>query len=130
MRPKIFCALRKNLDSLVAMTSAAAPSEVAPDGLSGPLSEPAPGALETSHRERKKLATRQAIHEAAFELVDESGLAHVTIEAVSERAGVAPRTFWAYFGSKEDAVLKRDPDRPRSLRQALLARPAGEDPVS
>ena len=50
-----------------------------------------------SHRERKKQATRRAIHDAAFELVEQSGFTGVTVEAISERAGVAPRTFWSYF---------------------------------
>lgn len=80
-----------------------------------------------THRERKKRATRQAIHDAAFELADQHGLSGTTIEAISERAGVAPRTFWSYFGSKEDAVIDRDPERPARLRTALLDRPAGED---
>lgn len=83
-----------------------------------------------SHRERKKLATRQAIHEAAFELALTAGLAHTTVEQISERAGIAPRTFWGYFSSKEDAVLNRDTGTPSKLAEALLDRPAGEDPVS
>lgn len=80
-----------------------------------------------SHRERKKQATRRALHDAAFELADRHGLAHTTVEAISDRAGVAPRTFWSYFSSKEDAVINRDPDHPDRLRQALLGRPADED---
>jgi AcrR family transcriptional regulator len=83
--------------------------------------------LAPSLRERKKQATRQAIHEAAFALVDEHSLSGVTVEAISDRAGVAPRTFWYYFSSKEDAVLDRDPARPEALRAALVARPADEE---
>jgi AcrR family transcriptional regulator len=82
------------------------------------------------HRERKKLATRRAIHWAAFELVELHGLAGATIEAISDRAGVAPRTFWSYFSSKEEAVIDHDPERPERLRQALLARPSGEDALT
>lgn len=83
-----------------------------------------------SHRERKKLATRQAIHDAAFDLVYRHGLSGTTIEIICDRAGVAPRTFWAYFASKEDAVINRDPDQPGVMRDALLARPEGEDPFA
>lgn len=90
------------------------------------LAPPAPA----SHRERKKLATREAIHHAAFELVERHGLSGTTIEAISDRAGVAPRTFWSYFASKEDAVINRDPDRPALLHAALLARPEGEDAMT
>jgi AcrR family transcriptional regulator len=83
--------------------------------------------LAPSLRERKKQATRRAIQEAAFDLVDEHGLSGVTIEAISYRAGVAPRTFWTYFSSKEDAVLDGDPARAGMMRSALLSRPPGED---
>ncbi|HMC40766.1 MAG TPA: TetR family transcriptional regulator [Acidimicrobiales bacterium] len=83
-----------------------------------------------SHRERKKLATRQAIHDAAFELVDRFGLSGTTIEAISDRAGVAPRTFWSYYASKEDAVIDRDPEAPAHLAVALMARPAEEDAMT
>ncbi|HWE55137.1 MAG TPA: TetR family transcriptional regulator [Acidimicrobiales bacterium] len=80
-------------------------------------------------RERKKLATRRAIHDAAFDLVDRHGLTGTTIEAISEQAGVAPRTFWSYFASKEEAVIDRDPEWPAALHTALLERPADEDVV-
>jgi AcrR family transcriptional regulator len=86
--------------------------------------------LAPSLRERKKIATRKAIHAAAFDLAERNGLAGVTVEAISDRAGVASRTFWAYFSSKEDAVLDRDPDRPVALRRALVARPADEDALT
>lgn len=83
-----------------------------------------------SHRERKKQATKRAIHLAAIDLVEQHGLSGTTVEAISERAGVAPRTFWSYFASKEEAVVDHDPDRPEAIRLALLARPAGEHPLT
>ena len=83
-----------------------------------------------SHRERKKLATRQSIHNAAFELVYRHGLSGTTIESICDQAGVAPRTFWAYFASKEDAVINRDPDQSAVMHDALVARPADEDPFA
>jgi AcrR family transcriptional regulator len=104
-------------------TTVVAPSLGGPAG-PGDVGEVLPG-----HRERKKLATRSAIQAAAFDLVEASGLSHATVEAISERAGVAPRTFWAYFNSKEDAVVGRDPASADRLRSALLARPADEDPL-
>ena len=48
--------------------------------------------LAPSRRERKKQATRQAIHEAAFTLAEEDGLVGVTVEAIAARADVATRT--------------------------------------
>ena len=76
------------------------------------------GVLPT-RRERKKQATREAIHSAAVALVEERGLAGVTIEAITERADVAPRTFFNYFSSKEEAVLGRSPDEADTRRRRL-----------
>ncbi|HVA75258.1 MAG TPA: TetR family transcriptional regulator [Acidimicrobiales bacterium] len=86
--------------------------------------------LAPSHRERKKQATKRAIHLAAIDLVEKHGLSGATVDAISERAGVAPRTFWSYFASKEEAIVDHDPDRPEAIRLALLARPAGEHPLT
>jgi AcrR family transcriptional regulator len=74
--------------------------------------------LTASRRERQKQVTRQALHEAAFTLAEESGLSGATVEAIAGRADVATRTFFNYFASKEDAVLDCDPARPphESLR--------------
>ncbi|MDQ2728390.1 MAG: TetR/AcrR family transcriptional regulator [Actinomycetota bacterium] len=91
----------------------------------GCCAEEAPG-----RRQRKKLATRQALHRAATDLVEERGLANVTVEAITERADVAVRTFFNYFPSKEEAVLEREPDRTTKLCQAIAGRPAGEDPLT
>ena len=80
-------------------------------------------------RERKKLATRSALHEAALRLVAERGLGGVSIEDIADRADVSPRTFFNYFSSKDDAVLGLDPEASGHQVAAFLARPADETPV-
>jgi AcrR family transcriptional regulator len=80
-------------------------------------------------RERKKLATRAALHEAALRLVAEHGLEHVSVDDIAERADVSPRTFFNYFASKDDAVLGLDPEAAAHQVAAFLDRPAGETPV-
>ena len=80
-------------------------------------------------RERKKLATRLALHEAALRLVAERGLDAVSVDEIADRADVSPRTFFNYFPSKVDAVLGLDPDAPRRQADSLVARPAAESPV-
>jgi AcrR family transcriptional regulator len=80
-------------------------------------------------RERKKQATRLALHEAALRLVAEQGLDAVSIDDIADRADVSPRTFFNYFPSKVDAVLGLDPEMPRQQADALMERPAGESVV-
>lgn len=80
-------------------------------------------------RERKKLATRLALHEAALKLVAERGLEHVSVDDIAARADVSPRTFFNYFPSKDDAVVGLDPTMPERQAAAFLARPAGESPI-
>jgi AcrR family transcriptional regulator len=77
-------------------------------------------------RERKKLATREALSNAAFHLLLEQGLDAVTPEAVSEAVGVSPRTFRNYFSCREEAVFDALVLRARAMVDALRDRPAGE----
>ena len=56
-------------------------------------------------RERKKLARREALVDAARRLVLRDGLDGATVEAICADAGVSTRTFFNYFESKDDAVL-------------------------
>ncbi|HEU5223862.1 MAG TPA: TetR family transcriptional regulator [Candidatus Lumbricidophila sp.] len=60
---------------------------------------------ELSLRERKKQQTRQAMHEAACELMAARGLGQVTIDEICAKADVSARTFFNYFPSKGAAVL-------------------------
>lgn len=68
------------------------------------MPEAAPGL-----RERKRRATRLAIQQAALRIAIEDGLAAVTVDEVSRRADISPRTFFNYFPSKEQAILGDDP---------------------
>ena len=77
-------------------------------------------------RERKKLATRQALSSAALRLAIERGLENVTIEDITAEADVALRTFRNYFASKYEAVAAIGADRARRIGASLVHRPAGE----
>ena len=81
-------------------------------------------------RERKKAATRSALHEAALRLVAERGLDGVSVDDIAARADVSPRTFFNYFATKDDAVLGLDPAALRRTAQALAERPADESAVA
>jgi AcrR family transcriptional regulator len=80
-------------------------------------------------RERKKLATRQALQDVALQLVAERGLDQVTVEDISEAADVATRTFFNYFSSKEEALLGNLPEKVATVQRMVVDRPAGETPL-
>ncbi|MEU1351827.1 TetR family transcriptional regulator [Streptomyces sp. NPDC005775] len=77
-------------------------------------------------RERKKEATRQAVHEAALRLTVEHGFDQLTVEAVADAAGISRRTFSNYFAGKEDALLHGEEQQIRELVRAVRERPADE----
>ena len=64
-------------------------------------------------RERKRQATKRAIQRAVLTLAAERGFDNVTVEEVSREADIAPRTFFNYFATKDDAIL--------GYREATLA---------
>jgi AcrR family transcriptional regulator len=83
---------------------------------------------EVGLRERKKVATRQALHQAAVRLALAHGADKITVEAVADEAGVSRRTFSNYFANKEEALLYGDHQRIAVLIGMVQARPAGEGP--
>lgn len=77
-------------------------------------------------RERKKRRTRETIAAAALRLFAERGFAQTTIADIAEAAEVAPRTFFAYFRSKEDVVFCDYDESFAGLAARLRDRPPGE----
>lgn len=53
-------------------------------------------------------ATARAIESAAVRLATEHGVAAVTVDQICADAGIAQRTFFNHFDTKEDALLGKD----------------------
>lgn len=87
------------------------------------------GLEQLGRRERKKAETRRAIRRAALTLALERGVENVTIAQVSDVADIAPRTFFNYFSSKEDALVGDGSLTAADLRERIADRPGPEAPL-
>ena len=84
----------------------------------------------TGLRERKKRATRTAIHEAAMSLFADQGFAGTTIDEIAEAADVSRATVFSYFPAKEDIVFGDAQAAIDSLAAALRDRPSDTDVIA
>jgi AcrR family transcriptional regulator len=81
-------------------------------------------------RDRKRAQTWIRIETAAVDLVLRDGFEATTVDAISERADISPRTFFNYFESKDAAVLGVRPHQADEEVLAELLAIAGDlDPV-
>ena len=85
--------------------------------------------MEGSLRERKKQRTREQIVDAAFALFLDRGFHATTVADIAAAADIAPRTFFAYFPSKEAVVFHDFDTILASTRAALEGRPEGESTI-
>jgi AcrR family transcriptional regulator len=100
--------------------------------------------VQTDLRERKRAATREALHEAAVRLFSEKGYGETSVDEIAAAANVSRSTFFRYFGSKEAVVfsvpdemgerfLDRIEERPpeegalKAVEEALVAMGAQHD---
>lgn len=81
-------------------------------------------------RTHKKLMTHRSIATAARELTLERGLDEITIDEITDAAGVSPRTFFNYFSCKEEAIVGLEPTLLRQIARDVEERPPGEDPLT
>ncbi|MFR0353141.1 TetR/AcrR family transcriptional regulator [Streptomyces sediminimaris] len=89
-----------------------------------PNSRSAP-AERTSLTERRKAATRMEIARAAARLFVGQGLRATRAEDIARAAGIAPRTFYRYFASKEEAVAPLYAAGAQRWKEAVAAAPGG-----
>lgn len=75
-------------------------------------------------RTERKARTRQALVDAALDLVAEHGFDAITTDDIAAAAGVSPRTFFRYFATKESVLLFGEDDFVTSFTGVYLAQPA------
>ena len=78
-------------------------------------------------RERKKARTRAAIRQHALRLFRDQGYQATTVEQIAAAAEVSPSTFFRYFPTKEDVVLRDDLDT--RMLEAFSRQPPGLAPI-
>ncbi|MCK7623896.1 TetR family transcriptional regulator [Streptomyces sp. RS10V-4] len=78
--------------------------------------------------QRKRQVVSDELTGAALQLLARKGYDAVTIDEIVATAGVSRRTFFRYFASKEDVVVRFLADLGAGMCAALAARPAAERP--
>ncbi|WP_054812837.1 TetR/AcrR family transcriptional regulator [Nocardia arizonensis] len=85
--------------------------------------------VDVDGRRLRTRRSRAAMSRAAFDLLAERGLDAISVEDITERAGVTRRTFSRHFGSIEEAVLGAVDQDVHLFNDALLRRPLAEAPL-
>lgn len=80
-------------------------------------------------RERKRQETLRRITETGLELFIAKGYEAATLDAIAEASGIARRTFFHYFKSKEEILLAWQGGMPEAVREAILAGPVAPTPL-
>jgi AcrR family transcriptional regulator len=73
-------------------------------------------------RDRRRQETRDQIRRIALALVQGRGYDAVTVDLISERAGVSVSTFFNYFATKESAMIAIPPPLTESAGDEFLSR--------
>ncbi|MGW0803351.1 TetR/AcrR family transcriptional regulator [Nonomuraea sp. NPDC002799] len=102
------------------------PAGAVSEAAAGPANAVGGGTVVMGRRERKKLATRAAIREAALRLALRHGVESITVEKIATEADIALRTFFNYFSSKEEAVVAAAAAGAEALIAEFRARPGTE----
>jgi AcrR family transcriptional regulator len=81
---------------------------------------------DSSLAERKRQLVADELRDAALMLLATKGFDTVTVDDIAAAAGVSRRTFFRYFASKEDVVVRWLADMSEVVVGVLADRPAGE----
>ena len=82
----------------------------------------------TGRREANKQATKAALRQAATRLFAEQGYEATTVAEIARTAQVGERTFYRYFGGKEELLAEQALAWIDTVHDAIRDRPANETP--
>lgn len=77
--------------------------------------------------ERRRTHTRREIAESAVTLFARDGYDNVSVEDISEEAGISLRTFYRYFSAKDEVLSPIVTQGTEDLLDHIARRPAAED---
>ncbi|MFE3204764.1 TetR family transcriptional regulator [Embleya sp. NPDC055664] len=83
---------------------------------------------ETTLAERKRLLVADELSRSALTLLAERGYDAVTVDEIAAAAGVSKRTFFRYFASKEDVIVRFFADMGAAMHARLAEAPPDEPP--
>lgn len=78
--------------------------------------------------DRQRAAARAEIARTALDLFLRNGFEETTVDEIVREAGISRRSFFRYFGTKDDIVLGELVDRGAAIAAAVTARPVEEGP--
>lgn len=93
------------------------------------MQSPISMSMPSDRRSRKRLATRQAISDAATRLFIERGFDQVTVDDIAQAADVGRMTVFNHFPRKEDMFFDLDEGAREDLLAALVLRDVKVSPV-
>lgn len=94
-----------------------------------PATPDAPESAAGSRAAAQRLKMRRELAAAAMELFSTKGYEGTTVDEIAARAGVARRTFFRHFRSKEEAIFPDHDDTLIRAEAVLNAAPAHEHPL-
>ncbi|MCW2528403.1 MAG: putative TetR-family transcriptional regulator [Pseudonocardiales bacterium] len=92
------------------------------------MAEPSNSRLFETTSAQRRQSSALTIERTAMDLFVADGLEGVTVARIASAAGVSVRSFYRYFGSKEDILLALPIRRAESIAEATLLRPPHESP--
>lgn len=84
--------------------------------------------MEPVSRQERKQRTRQALLEAALDLLAERGFGSLSLREVTKQAGIVPTAFYRHFASMDELGVALVEESMRTLRRMIRA--ARSDPES